>query len=412
MPEIKNLPHSHISFNLNIPAKDWQTNQDKVIIELGKQIQIDGFRKGHTPPEAVIEKIGQEKLRNETLNKALSPIYAKFVTENKIDVVAPPKITIQTWEPEAAVSVEVAVRPDIDITPLKSIKVKKEQTEIKDTDIEKTITELKQRFITYTDTDRPCQNTDRVEINFAGSTPDGVPMDGTQSKNHPVILGQNQLLPDFEKNIIGKKKDEKFEFTMKFPTDYHGKNVAGKDIVFKVEMKRIEEGSTPTDEELSEKIFDKKTTSEEMKKQIKTDMQKGHEHESAQKAEEKVIKKILSTTKIELPEEMINEELHRVRTDRDNLFRQRGQSAEDYCKHMKITPEQYEEQLKKSAKEQIIIRLTLDKLIQTEKIELNPEEKNQIEKRIAEVPKEQQQTMRLQHTNMTLVKKTLSQFIS
>lgn len=411
MTAIKKIDQTHVSFELTFTEKEWQKAWDETIAEASQHIEIPGFRKGKAPENKIIEHVGEHALKNEVLTQALSPKFVKFLEENKLDVISRPKITVKTWEPVPVVEIEVAIKPEIDLKSVEKVSVKMSKPEIKDKDVQKTIDDLKKRFQNYNSVERGAKNGDKVEIDFDGKTPDGVSLDGTSSKNHPVILGEGQLLPDFEKNLQGKKAGEEFEFQMQFPKDYHGKNVAGKDVIFKIKMHKVEEGTLPTDDELGKKIFGTDMKFEELKKRIQDDIQKGAIHEAERKAEDEVIEKLAKAVKVQIPEEMLEQDVARLRQEREYMLAQRGFSLEHYLKQTKTTPEKYEEQLRETAEEQAKVRLVFDAMIKEKKVELTEAEKKEIHEKATAIPAEQREHFISYHENAKIVKKILSNFI-
>jgi len=411
MTEFKKIDKTHISFELTFTEKEWKKAWDQTIAEASHHLEISGFRKGKAPQDKIIDHVGEQALKNEALTQALSPKFVKFIDDNKLDVVSRPKITVKSWEPMPVVEIEITIKPEIDLKDIEKISVKLTKPEIKEKDVKKTIEDLKKRFRDYVSVERGAKNDDRVEIDFSGTTPDGVPLDGTSSKNHPVILGEGQLLPDFEKNLLNKKVGDEFEFKMKFPKDYHGHNVADKDVIFKVKMNKVEEGKMPSNDELGKKIFGQDMKFEELEKRIHADIQKGSEQEAERKTEDEVIEKLVKAVKIEIPEEMLSGDIMRIRQEREYMLAQRGLSLEHYLKQTKNTPEKYEAELRKTAEEQAKIRLIFDAMIKQKNIQLPEADKKEIAEKAVAIPAEQREHFISYQENAKIVKKILSNFI-
>ena len=138
--------------------------------------------------------------------------------------------------------------PELELKDYKSIKVKNEEAKVTKEDMDKVISDIKKQGTTYSDVDRAVKEGDRVEVDFEGFDGDKA-VANTKSENHPVIIGGNSLIPGFEDELIGLKKDEKKEFDITFPKDYHKKDFQNKKMKFKVEIKRVEE---PKEGELNE----------------------------------------------------------------------------------------------------------------------------------------------------------------
>ena len=152
---------------------------------------------------------------------------------------------------------------------------------------------------------------DRVEIDFDGKDMQGVPLDGTSSKNHPVIIGENYFIPGFEEELIGLKKDDEKDFEITFPKDYHSKNFQDKKVKFHVKLNRVEESETQElNDAFAEELTDgKHKTLADLKVEIKTELGHQKEHDAEIQLENDVIEKLSEYFEAEVPDSMVEEKL-------------------------------------------------------------------------------------------------------
>ena len=232
------------------------------------------------------------------------------------------------------------------------------------------ISDIKKQGTTYSDVDRAVKEGDRVEVDFEGFDGDKA-VANTKSENHPVIIGGNSLIPGFEDELIGLKKDEKKEFDITFPKDYHKKDFQNKKMKFKVEIKRVEEPKEgELNEELIEKMTGQKHTVEEFMKNLEENLLSKMKHEIKEKRENQYIEELLKKVKVELPETLVNEEAQHILNGMKEDIKAKGLEFDQFIERAKTTEEKLLEKYKEEAERRIKVRLAVGHLIKEEKIEL------------------------------------------
>ncbi|HPU94864.1 MAG TPA: trigger factor, partial [Candidatus Gracilibacteria bacterium] len=204
------------------------------------------------------------------------------------------------------------------------------------------------------------------------------------------------LVPGFEDNLIGMKKEETKEFTLKFPKDYHKKDFQGKEVLFKVTVRRIEEGKKPElNEELVEKITGKKLTVEEFKADIEGNIKAHKEEQSKQERENKYLEELLKTVDVEIPEALISEEVHFMIEDLQHDMEHRGIPFDKYLEQAKLTHEDLHKKYEAEAEKRVKLRMGITKVIELENIEVTDDEiKAEIEKLIEYYPEDQKKKIK------------------
>ncbi|MBD3360231.1 trigger factor, partial [Candidatus Peregrinibacteria bacterium] len=312
------------------------------------------------------------------------------VIKEKIQVVSRPKIKIEKDEP-LTYTATVAVLPNVEVKDYKSIKIPKEEPKVTDKDIKAVIEDLKKYATTNKEVDRPAKKGDRVEVDFEGFDKNGKPIENTKSKNHPVIIGEGSLIPGFEDELIGLKKDEKKEFELKFPKDYAKKDFQNKEVKFKVEIKKVEEPKTPElNEEFIQKMTGKKLSIDEFKKDVENNIKARKKQEAVQKRENKYLEELLKKTNVEIPEALIEEEAQYILQEMKEDIASKGLQFEKFLEHKNTTEEELREKYRPEAEKRIKVRLALRHLIKEENIEATEEEiKQEFEKIKANYPPEE-----------------------
>jgi len=405
---------AQVTLTIEVEPKEILQHKKKACEDFSNEMKIAGFRPGHAPMHVVEQHVDKNHILGHTYEIAVQYAYAEAVMKENLQIVSHPKIVMKSDTTKDYAEggdangenfkfeAEVAVMPEVKMKDYKSIKIEKEEPKVEEKEIEDTIGEMQKYFTTWADTDRAVQKGDRVEIDFEGfeprEAPEAIPtpIPNTASKNHPVIVGENSLVPGFEDNLIGMKKEETKEFELKFPKDYHKKDFQEKKIVFKVTVRRIEEGTKPEiTEELVEKITGKKLTIEEFKDDIKGNIRAHKEEEAKQTRENKFLEELLKTVDVEVPEALIDEEIHFMIDDLKHDMEQKGIPFDKYIEQAKLTHDDLHKKYEPEAEKRIKLRMGITKVIELEKIEVTDDEiKAEIEKLTEYYPEDQKKKIK------------------
>ena len=394
---VKQLPKSEVEISIEVDEKTVAEAREEAIKRFQKEVKIDGFRPGTVPMEKIIEKVGEKSIALETNDIAIKLAYAEAVKKEELKVVSHPKIEITSTEP-LKFTAKVAVLPEVEIGDWKKIKLKKEEIKVEPKEIEAVVKDiLKGNAEAKPITDRAAQKGDRVEIDFSGFTPDGVALDNTSSKNHPIILGEGNFIPGFEEGIEGVKIGEEKEHTVKFPETYHAKHLAGKDVKFKIKVNKIEELTEPKlDDEFAKKVSNgQKNSWKEVEADIAEHLKSRKNTTAQQKLEADLVAELLKVSKVELPESLIEEEVEWMLKDLRKRLEGGGMEWAKYLEASKKTEEELRKEMRVEAEKRVKIRLILDKLVVTEKVEADEKEvEAAIEREAARHPESQKNNVR------------------
>jgi trigger factor len=371
---VKKLPKSEVEIKVTVGAADLEKHYKKAYEDISHEVQIKGFRPGHIPQDVLEKHVDKKHIEEHAKELAMQRTYADIVVKENLQVISRPKVTIEKEEPFIYVAV-VAVMPEVEVKDHKSIKVTKKEPKVTEKDVEEVINDLKKYSTVYKDVDREAKKGDRVEIDFEGFDHEGKSVPNTKSQNHPVVIGENSLIPGFEDQLIGLKKDEKKEFDITFPKDYGKKDFQNKKLKFKVELKRVEEGVPPElNEEFVEKVTGKKQSVEDLKKDIEKNIHAKKTQEAKQESENQYIEELLKKTKVEIPDSLIDEEAHYILHEMEDEIAAKGLEFEKFLAQAKTTEEDLIKKYRPEAEKRIKIRLALQHIIKEEKVEVSEEE--------------------------------------
>lgn len=387
---IKKLPKSEVEIKVTVSADKMPEYRKKACDNLSKEVEIKGFRKGHVPSHILEDYLDKKLIEVHTVEIAIQQSYVDVVIKEKLQIISRPRVKVEKDDPLTYTAI-VVVLPEVEIKNYKSIKIKKKDTNVSKKDIEDVVEDMKKYGTLYKDVSREAKKGDRVEVDFEGFEGDK-PLPSTKSTNHPVIVGDNVMVPGFEDNLIGMKKSEEKEFDIVFPKKYHKKDFQNKKVTFKVKLTRIEEPETPEfNDALIERLSGKKQTVEEFKQDVEKNIKAKKEQEAKHKQENDYLEELLKLTKIEIPDSLIDEELEFIIEEMKADIEKKGLVFKQFLEQVKITEDDLRKKYRVEAEKRIKVRLALQYLIKEEKIEVSDEEtKNEFEKLKTIYPKDQQ----------------------
>ncbi|MCX6810695.1 MAG: trigger factor [Candidatus Berkelbacteria bacterium] len=350
---------------------------------LAKDVKIAGFRAGKAPRKMIEESVGITRLLSESLDSIIQQQYVLAIQEEKMISVGPPKVTISKYpnwgleiseiESELVFEAEVEVLPEVKLKDFSKVKVaKKESQKITEGDVEKIMLHLRRQKATFTEIDRPAKTGDRTEISYQGSI-NKVKKDSMSAKNHPVILGENTLIPGFEDQVIGMKKDEEKKFEIEFPKDYHSREFAGKKAEFEVTLVDIKEVNLPEADDAFAANFGHKNIAD-LTDAIRKSLKDEVETKARQELESEVLEKVLPFLTVEVPDGLVDQEIDRMVTNMSEQIESKGMKLDKYLESIKKTLPELRKDMCQVAEKNIRIGFLLGKVIEQEKIDAkNPE---------------------------------------
>ncbi len=370
--KVERLPKSHVKLKIKLNHQELSKYLEVAYEKVGKSLKIDGFRPGKAPKKVIEEAAGQARIIQETVDMALEESYPKAVQEEKLYPLNQPKISIESFptltEGDLSYVVEFDSLPEAKLNDYLKIKVKKvPQESAKEADVDKVIEYLRKQKSTFREVDRPVQNGDRVEINFEGMVK-GVKKEGMSSKNHPLIIGEKVMIPGFEDEIIGLKKGDKKTFKIKFPKDYHAKDLAGEPAEFNVEVVDHKEVRLPEVDTEMAKTFGHQNV-KAMKDAIKDSLQKELDEKRRQTEEIAVLNKVLPLLTVDVPESLVEQELDRMFTTFRQQVEAQGLNFEKYLESLKKDQATFRSEMKTQAEKNVRIGFLIGEVIKERKLD-------------------------------------------
>lgn len=384
--DVKNTK-KNIVFSIKSTEKEFDNMENKGILSLASNLKIDGFRKGKIPFNEAKKRIDQSLLLEKIVNFFIKDSIGFITKSNEFkkydnDIIeAPPsadvkKISLEDKEIEIDFSFDLF--PKISIDGYKNIKLNSKLRTITSADIDEEINkELSKNALSIPKNDGMISKGDIVVFDFKGFLNDK-PFEGGEAQNYELKIGSNSFIPGFEEQMIGLKNNDQKSINVKFPGDYHQKELANKNVRFDLKINSVSylENETLDNDFVKSLNIEGIFTVDEYKKYIKNSLVKKSESKFNEEKEKEYFEKLLILAKLDF----IPDSLIKINTDKsiDNLKLQlKNYGIPDYQMYFKMigmTEEQFYEKQKEASKNQLIISMALDKIAEIEKCKVSKEE--------------------------------------
>ena len=362
---------------------------DQAFNKVKKDLTAPGFRKGHMPRTVFNQKFGEEALYEEALNSILPAAYEEAVAELKLDVVTQPKVDVKSMEKgkDWEITAEVVTKPEVKLGDYKNLEVSVEESkEVTDAEVDEKIERERNNLAELVLKEDAAVEGDTVVIDFVGSV-DGVEFDGGKGDNFSLELGSGQFIPGFEDQQVGKTAGETVKVNVTFPEDYQSADLAGKDATFVTTIHEVKAKEVPElDDELAKDIDEEVETLDELKAKYRKELEATKETAYNDAVEAAAIDLAVANAEIvELPEEMIHDEVQRAMQEFMGNMQRQGISSEMYFQLTGTTEEDLRKQYEADADKRVKTNLVIEAVAKAEGFEATDEE---IEKEISDLATE------------------------
>ncbi len=363
---------------IEMKGEAWEKALDKSFKKNVKNAKVDGFRKGNVPKNIYLEKFGMESLFQDAYESVVDEAFKEAKEKTNVKAVVQPTVDIKQIDEEGIIlEFSFVGKPEVKLGEYKNLKVKKEKVTVTKEEIDHEIDHLREQFAEIrVKEDGVVETGDTAVIDFKG-TVDGEELEGGTGENYPLEIGTNTFIPGFEDGVLGMKAGEEKDLHLKFPDDYV-KDLAGKEVVFHVTLNEIKSRILPDiDEDFFNDLgYDKVTNAEELAKEVENVLKEEKQHDEEDRFLEEVLKKASENLTLELPEEIISDEVHRMINQWEEQLKNQGLTLKQYMEFTGSTEEKMHEDMKPEAIRRIKYRYLLEAVAEEEKIEVTEEEAN------------------------------------
>ena len=351
---------------------------DQAFNKVKKNLNVPGFRKGHMPRAVFNQKFGEEALYDDALNAILPSAYEAAIAELDLDVVAQPKIDVKSIEKgqDWTLTAEVVTKPEVKLGAYKDLEVSVEASkEVTDEEVDAKLENERRNLAELVVKEGAAENGDTVVIDFVGSV-DGVEFDGGKGENHSLELGSGQFIPGFEDQLVGAKAGDEVEVKVTFPEDYQASDLAGKAAVFVTKVNEVKAKEVPAlDDELAKDLDDEVETLDELKAKYRKELEAAKEIAYDDAVEGAALDLAVENAEIvELPAEMVEDEVHRAMNEFMGNMQRQGISPEMYFQITGTTQEDLHKQYEADADKRVKTNLVIEAVAAAEGFDATEEE--------------------------------------
>ena len=364
---LENLGTLERRLSVSLPLDQVNTEIESRLKRLARTVKLHGFRPGKVPLKIVEQQFGGQ-VRQEVLGDAVQRSFGEAVKEKQLRVAGYPRIEVKPTADGAKFEYTATfeIYPEIVVGSVENARIDRPVVEIGDAEVDKTIEILRKQRTHFHETKRPAANGDQARIDYRGSI-DGTAFEGGTAEDQYVQLGGGQLLADFEKNVVGMQAGESKTFDMRFPDDYHGKEVAGKNARFEVILKEVREPHVPeVDEAFARSLGVSDGEVGKMRTEIKANLDREVKRRATARLKDQVMKSLLDATTVELPKALVDMEVERLMHNMRQDLESRGMKADQ----IPMPKEAFEPE----AKRRVSLGLILAELTTQHKLEAKPDQ--------------------------------------
>lgn len=387
--QVEKMEKNMAKLTIEVSAEELDKAMQNAYLKARGKISIPGFRKGKAPRKMIEQMYGKGIFLEDAANALIPEHYSKALEECDLEIVSQPEIDVTQAEPGKAFifTAEVAVKPEVTLGEYKGVEVPKSETEVTDEDIDAEIKkEQEKNSRTVTVEDRGAENGDITTIDFEGFV-DGVAFEGGKGTDYPLTLGSGSFIPGFEDQLVGAKAGDHVEVNVTFPEEYQAAELAGKEAVFQCDVNKVETKELPElDDDFAQDVSEFDTLAE-YREDVKKNLTEKKEKEARAAKENAAVDKAIENAEMEIPDAMLNTQVRQMMNDFASRMQSQGLTMEQYFQFTGTTAEKMQEEMKPQALKRIQTRLVLEKIAETENIEVSEDEVNEEISKMAEMYK-------------------------
>ncbi|MDD2807635.1 MAG: trigger factor [Patescibacteria group bacterium] len=371
----KKLPRGQVELNIELTVDEYQPFLAIAAKKISAELKIPGFRPGKADLATVKKTVGEAHLWEEALEGAVQKTFVKAVDEQKLITVGAPQIDVVKLAPGNPISYKalVSIMPEVELGEIPPKYFAKKEADIKTDDVKKIITDLQKSRSTEAKVNRAAALNDKIIINFHTYL-DKIPVDNGRQDKFPLVIGEKTFIPGFEEELVGLSADQEKEFQLKFPENYHQKNLAGKFVDFKVKMLEVYELTPPALNDDFAKAIGFPTMAE-AETAIKENLKTEADQKENQRLEDEIIEKIIDLSKFtDVPDNLIDSEVKKMIEELEHNLAHQGLKFEDYLVHLKKNKAELMLDFSPQAIKRIKSAVALRKIRENNKIEVSESE--------------------------------------
>jgi len=376
------LPKSEVEIEITLPFPEFEPHVKRAAAALSEERDIEGFRRGKAPFDAVKNKFGESAIYERAAEHAVRKTYPALVEElednppegvKEFAPIGQPEITITKLAPgnELIYKAKFSLMPSVELPDYKKIAAKfageKKEAEVTDDEIAKTLTWIAESRMEQIPVEREAKDGDAVEVDFV-IRHEGVKWENGESRNHPLVVGKKTFIPGFEEHLAGMKTGDEKDFSLTLPEDWRDKALAGRTIDVHVKMNIVKERKIPEINDEFVKQLGAFENVEMLKKNIADGLLQEKQEKEKQRVRVTIIEAIAKEIKTEVPQLLVEREREKMFEELRNSIEQMGMKWEDYLLHINKNLEELRTEWLPEAEKRVRVALALREISRKEHI--------------------------------------------
>ena len=373
---VEKISSNKVKLSFDIDAAKFDEAMGKAYIKVRGQVAIPGFRKGHAPRKMIENMYGEGVFYDEAFELIFDEAYGPAIDENKLEVVDRPQVDIQQIGAgkNLQFTCEVFVKPDVTLGEYKGVEVKREHTLVTEDEVNAEIEkERNKQAAEVAVDDRPVAEGDTVNLDYSGSV-DGVKFAGGTAEAQTLKIGSHTFIPGFEEQMVGMTIGEEKDLNVTFPTEYHAKELAGKEAVFHVKVNGITETQLPALDDDFAKDISEFDTLDAYKADVRAKLEAQAAERDNNVFTNAVIGKVMENATVEIPEAMIERQIDSMIRNFEARLAQQGLKLADFMKYTGQDEKSFRGQYRDQAEKSVRANLVLEAIENVENFEVSDEE--------------------------------------
>ncbi len=375
----KELGKSKIELVITVEVPDYKKNMEQAAVRLSERAAIHGFRPGKAPYEMVKEQLGEIRILEEAMQSIVEHAFYQIVKGEKLETIGMPQISLQKFAPgnDLVFKAEIALLPKVTLAGLDAIKVEKKDVAVskeQEAEVLENLRKMQRKEVLKTG---ESTKEDKLVVDL-NMFIDKVAVEGGFAKNHQVYLSEPHYIPGLAEKLVGLKKDDEKEFTLKFPKEHYQKHLAGKEVDFKIKVNEVFQLKYPElDDEFAKTLGQQSL--QKLTELLTANVLKEEERKEEQRVEIAILDQLIEkSTFEEIPDVLVDAEKNKMFYELKNSLDEQGIAIEQYLKDLKKTQDEilkdFTEQATKRAKAALVSRsLAKENDIKVEPKELDAE---------------------------------------
>lgn len=362
---------------VEVDQKVWKDAQEKALDALVKNVEVEGFRKGHAPKKLAEKQVSEQAVLMDAIDLVANDVFAEAMAEHNLEPVAQPSMDVEKLSKDELVFIfSIVVKPEVTLGEYKGIEIEAEDITVSDEDIDHELGHLQENNAELVVVENGIvENGNTVVIDFEGFK-DDVAFEGGKGENYTLEIGSNSFIPGFEEALIGMKEGDEKDLELTFPDTYHVEELKGQDVIFKVKLHEVKVRELPELNDDLALMLDREgiETLDALREDIKNTLTKQREQAEEDRVNDLLISTVADNATVEIPEEMVEEELNQMFKEFEQRLAQQGLNFELYSQILNQTEEDIKEQMREDANKRVRSRLVLEKIAEVESLKVEAED--------------------------------------